>query len=255
MNKNGLFKIFLVCVASAAMACSSLHESAREIRERSQVIQIDTGIANVYAIRGDRTVLVDTSAPGKAGEIEESLRELGVDISDVALIVLTHGHADHCGSTGYFQKTYGIPVLGGAGDVDMFARGSNRGLTATGVLGQMVKPFVDFRHEGFQPDFTLKQGEQFDLRPYGVVGRVEVSGGHTQGSLAILLESREAIVGDLLRGSLWNDHAPTEHFFHEDGSFVRGQLQRLVDGGYRLFYTGHFGPVDAEALRSEFKLR
>ncbi len=247
-------KNFTILVAVSAAfgfaACSSLSDESRPVRERSRILMIDTGVANVYAIQGTRTILVDTSAPGKAGDIEEELQEHGIKPQDLALIVLTHGHGDHAGNAKHFHDAYGVPLAGGRGDLGMFAAGQNRELVPTGMMGRLVKPFVDYRYAPFTPNIVVER--DLDLRPYGVAGSVRALDGHTDGSLVVLLDTKEALIGDLTRGSIHAAHQPTEHFFHEHRDRVNAQIGGLVNEGYLLFYTGHFGPVDAPALRAEF---
>lgn len=52
-----------------------------------------------YLILADEAVLVDAGAPGTRGrkELTNALTELGVDISEVDHLVLTHPHSDHIG--------------------------------------------------------------------------------------------------------------------------------------------------------------
>ncbi|MFO7633107.1 MAG: MBL fold metallo-hydrolase, partial [Caldilinea sp.] len=88
-------------------------------------------------------------------------------------------------------------------------------------------PFVD---KPFTPVAAsqLIDGD-FDLRSFGVDGRVFATPGHTPGSISILLDSGDAIVGDLLMGgrmggALWSSQ-PRLHYFV--GDFA--QLHRSME--------------------------
>ncbi len=60
---------------------------------------------------------------------------------------------------------------------------------------------VDLAFPGVRADLALDA--PLDLRPYGVAGRVEPLPGHTPGSVVVLLDSGDAVVGDLVRGGSW----------------------------------------------------
>lgn len=80
------------------------------------------------------------------------------------------------------------------------------------------------------------------------------SAGHTDGSLSVELDSRDAMVGDLLAsGILLGGIVRTRHAirppFEDDPHIVAGELQRLVDRGMERFYMGHGGPVSSDEVR------
>jgi glyoxylase-like metal-dependent hydrolase (beta-lactamase superfamily II) len=56
------------------------------------------GITNVYIVRGAITALVDTGVFGTpTNDVAPALASLGLSLSDVDLVVNTHGHMDHLG--------------------------------------------------------------------------------------------------------------------------------------------------------------
>ena len=61
------------------------------------LIRIKGAISNCYLLLGERPVLVDTGAPGDLKRILAALRAQAVEPTQLALIVLTHGHSDHAG--------------------------------------------------------------------------------------------------------------------------------------------------------------
>jgi glyoxylase-like metal-dependent hydrolase (beta-lactamase superfamily II) len=71
-----------------------------------EIIEIDTmlagipGMTGVHLIPGDQPTLVDTGAQTSAGTVGDALAVAGIGPHDLAWIVLTHVHLDHCGAVG-----------------------------------------------------------------------------------------------------------------------------------------------------------
>lgn len=70
------------------------------------IVQIDTllggweGVTAAYLVAGESPALVETGAFTSAGAVRQALSETGLGPEDLAWIVLTHIHLDHCGGTG-----------------------------------------------------------------------------------------------------------------------------------------------------------
>ncbi len=95
-------------------------------------------------------MLVDTGSPGEGKKIIRELRKLGVELSDLSLILHTHGHSDHCGSTAELISYHKIPTAIHSGDQKMIETGKN-GLIKTdllmgGYLGGALFPHLPHYH-------------------------------------------------------------------------------------------------------------
>lgn len=242
-----LMRYLVLCILLLS-GCGSLPVQRTTTLE---IVTIKTSVANCYLLRGEKNVLIDTSTAGHEEEITEKLKEAGVLPERLALIIITHAHADHAGAAPAFQKKYKIPVAGGKADLPIFLAGRNPQLKPTGIMGSMVRPFVDYRYAPFTPDILVEK--EMDLGEYGIKGKIVPVGGHTPGSLVVTLEGGEVFAGDLLRGSILFSTTPTEHFFQDDLPVVHAAIKRLLDGGATVFYPGHFGPLEAGRVRKYFE--
>lgn len=221
------------------------------------------GMVNCHVVRGaSGCVLVDSGVPGSEGRIRKALHRHGLGFDDIKLIVITHAHMDHAGSAAAVRRASHAPILAHIGDLPHFRREVPMTFCSTGAAGRFLlrrgiisKPYV-----GFQPDLLLAHGETFDLKPYGIEGRVLPTVGHTAGSISVELATREALVGDLLASGIFmgglirTGHAIRPPF--EDDPFAVGtELQRLVASGVKTFHLGHGGPLEAgEVLRHAKRL-
>ena len=75
-------------------------------------LKFEVSSINSYLIYEEPLTLVD---PGPYSEfhikfLEKSLNEIGKKFSDIKRIILTHGHTDHGGIAGFFQKEFNTEI-------------------------------------------------------------------------------------------------------------------------------------------------
>jgi glyoxylase-like metal-dependent hydrolase (beta-lactamase superfamily II) len=74
--------------------------------------QIDTllggipGMTCVQVVQGDAPALIDCGAQTSAGTVREALHGIGIGPDDLAWLVLTHVHLDHCGAVGDLAQAF-----------------------------------------------------------------------------------------------------------------------------------------------------
>jgi hydroxyacylglutathione hydrolase len=221
---------------------------------RKPVLQITVrGMTNVFLLQGDTgSVLVDAGLPGAAEPILRRLAEHGVAPEDVRLILLTHGHVDHFGSAAALRERTGAPVAIHALDADAVRQGIHQpdSLQPTGWLVGLLTRLpalwtlaVPDHAPAFEPDIVFDS--EFRLDKYGVAGRVIPTPGHTPGAISVLLDSGEAIVGDMVMGKLMGLlRRPGPPIVAWDLEQNQESLRHLAALSPRLVYVGHSGPFE-----------
>jgi len=200
--------------------------------------------------------------PGSERKVERALARRGMGLRDIKLIIVTHAHPDHAGAAARLRELSGAPVLAHRDDIDFFMRRKEWTYCPTGWFGRFFikTPLPYTPYTAFQPDILMEGGETMDLAPFGVEGIVSHTAGHTDGSIAVELESKDALVGDLiasgilLGGITFKSRAKSPPFEDDPPTIARG-LQRLVRSGAKRFHIGHGGPLEpSEVLRHAKRL-
>ena len=208
-------------------------------------------VSNAYLVVGDRPILVDTGSRGDAAQIEAGCTAAGVRMNDLALILHTHVHSDHFGNTAQFAARFGCPVAYHRADAGLIAQGHNGRIRGVGLRGQLLAPLVSgVPFERAAADISAREGMRLD--EFGVAGAILHTPGHTAGSISLMLDSGDAIIGDVIMGgyaggAILPSH-PTFHYFADDLPGAMASLDRILAATSGRLFVGHGGPLHHHAV-------
>jgi metallo-beta-lactamase class B len=128
-NRVGIRMLSAPTQASAQTSCKSLddwNEPTHPRRIYGNTWYVGTcGISVVLIATPQGHVLID-SAPEKASAaVQKNILSLGVRLSDIKTILLTHEHHDHMGGLASMQEATGAKVLSRSNVVDVLKTGKN----------------------------------------------------------------------------------------------------------------------------------
>jgi glyoxylase-like metal-dependent hydrolase (beta-lactamase superfamily II) len=201
----------------------------------NRVHRIPLAISNAYLIEGAVNILVDTGSPGEGKKIIKTLARKGVKLSDLSLILHTHGHSDHYGSTHELAKLHPVPTMLHSGDLNMALSGSNGPIATTTLFSRLLRPLVD---KPFQPHTPQHLADNLS--------------GHSEGSISIALDSGDIIIGDILMGGMMGGaFFPTQpgyHYFIEDREKLHRSIETILQLRGERYWVGHGGPFTYSAI-------
>ena len=197
---------------------------------------MSTNNCNTYLIDGPTRILIDPGHRRLFGHVEQGLKELGLTISDIGLVICTHAHPDHIEGIQLFDDG---PAL--------FTLHEEEWQWALAVGKQMAAAHgLDL--DSIKPDFFLKEGE---LKIDGLTLDVIHTPGHSPGSATLYWpESKALFTGDLIfkegfgRTDLPGGDSPT----------LKASIKRLTDLDVEWLLSGHGDLIEgAEAVRKNFE--
>jgi glyoxylase-like metal-dependent hydrolase (beta-lactamase superfamily II) len=129
------------------------------------------------------------------------------------------------------------------------AAGKAEKATPQNLKGRLLYPvtvLIASALEGTEPDILLD--DELDLAEYGIAGKVIHTPGHSPSSISIVLDSGEALIGDLVRGT--GPDNISFGMFYEDKELVLGSLKRVAAYEPRIIYLSHGTHIDNRTLRN-----
>lgn len=216
----------------------------------AKIERINLGFVNCYLIKTDGGfILVDTGIGALRERLARSLDAAGCGGKNLKLIILTHGDIDHSGNCAFLGEKYGAPVAMHAGDSAMVETGDMNAdrkvnsrfmrfmqaiMKLTGAAAKMARDF-----EKFTPDILLADGQRLDA--YGLDAKVMHIPGHTDGSIAVLLDSGECLCGDTMQNNR------SAIIVKHEGD-LRRSLDKLSALNLKTVYPGHGKPFAWKGL-------
>ena len=219
------------------------------------VVPIKLGSVSVFLIKGSKPILIDTGYKNCEDKIIKAIEASGVNPKDIELIIITHGHNDHFGSAKALWEKLGAKIAIHKKDVDNIIKGNNGDLKPKGIFLKVLF-FIsnlfgkETKDEGLEPDIIIE--DEIDLNSYGVNGRVIFTPGHTKGSISVVLDNGDAIIGDLLM-KLFPWGKPAKAAWAEDAEESDISTKKVIKIASRNIYMSHGGVISVNEIAPRFK--
>ncbi len=216
------------------------------------VQRIRLGITNSYLVgRKGHWVLVDAGTRGWSDFFFARLAARGIRPEQVRLIAITHVHFDHVGSLAAIRQRCDCPVAVHRLEAPWLATGRTvlppGTRTATRALITLARrhPRLVQRWYRFSPvDPEILVDRELSLTPFGVAARLQHTPGHTAGSLSVITESGDAMVGDLAVNYLPLGMGSPAPPFGDSLEQIRRQWRRLKALRVQRIHPAHGGSFD-----------
>jgi hydroxyacylglutathione hydrolase len=214
------------------------------------------GVTRAYVIQDTGTILVDCGPPNKLDTFLEGLKKASIDPKQIKLIVQTHAHWDHAGSTGAIKEITGAQLAVHEPDREWLEKSLNQLPPAATTWGKILNGLMSgymrsVRIPPAKADIILDDLD-FSLTPFGIPGKVLYTPGHSAGSVSVLLKTGDAFVGDLAMNSIPFGIRPGLPVWADDLRIVRNSWKKLLAQGARTIYPAHGKPFSIDTIRKSF---
>jgi glyoxylase-like metal-dependent hydrolase (beta-lactamase superfamily II) len=214
--------------------------------------------SNGYIIVGEKTICVDSGNLPDQESFRKVCEDNHIPPETIGLIVITHGHEDHFQNSKEMRDLTGAPILCHEKAATALREGQKPhvlprnevGLIAFNHGQQMEKEMAEHPDlmpspvpiQPVQPDITFSG--TYDLKDWGIQGRIIETPGHSEGCTSVILDSGVAFIGDLIVTEPDSQLSTIAMFTYRENndSEVHASVQAVLDSGVETFYSGHGGP-------------
>lgn len=205
---------------------------------------IKCGIVNCYLIKGkEKSILVDTALYKYRNYIYNKIKDF-----NISLIILTHAHVDHIGCTKFLADKLNIPVTMHYDDYKLSKDNTIHKIYANSLVGNVLKLFsqLNFKTkiQPFEPKIFLENNQS--LKDYGIDAKVVSLRGHTKGSIGIIANDKEFIVGD----AMMNMTYITPSLIYENKKAMLNSVTKIKNSNAEKIYVGHGKPFDIDKIKN-----
>ncbi len=219
-----------------------------------QIHPISFGFVSAFLLKGEKTVLVDAGVPGQIKRVLKGLAMANTQPDEIDLLLLTHGHFDHTGLAREIVELSGAQTAIHFREKDWLETGFSPmppGATRWGkFLISLMKLAPKMSVPAIPVDIALED-EGLSLEAFGIAAQVVYTPGHTMGSMSVLLENGDAIIGDLAMSAKYMRLSPGIPIFAENLSLIKPSWKKLLNLGAKRIYPAHGKPFSAEVFRRQ----
>lgn len=216
--------------------------------------RIPVGIDNCFLLHGERTIFVDGGAWGGLSSFQNGLKKLNVEPKEIELIILTHGHWDHITCLSDIQRMTGAKIAVHGHDQFMVETGEPpfpAGVTSYGkVMAASAKALLHPKLPKLKVDIVIDDNGM-SLSEYGIPGKVVHTPGHSQGHVSIILDSGDAIVGDMAMNSWFLRLTPGLPVLADDIKLVVESWKKILPMGIKQVYPAHGMDFSVDVMQKE----
>lgn len=213
---------------------------------RSYILPCDTGY-----------LLIDTAYKKDSEKFMKALDRLGIKLSDIRYILLTHHHDDHAGLVTKLTDQCDALVIAHEKAAEPLAKGANdlgevtnRRAKMLMVLAKLSGGLTSFPPVVLRDEDLVVAGDDDQLlRKIGIEGKVLYTPGHTQDSISIVLDDGNAFVGDLASNAFKVAGTRFRPYYIDSMEELLDSWSKVLDEGAKTIYPIHGKPFPAERLR------
>ncbi len=220
----------------------------------NEVILLNLGFTNVYLLKADSGYIqFDTGWKFDVKKYLKLLEKKKIALEEIKLIVVNHAHFDHVGALKSVKELTQAKVLVHEEDSEYLIKGISAEVRPLKLITKIFLKFLPKSwtfYESVEPDIVIQ--DEYSLSDYGVNGRVIHTPGHTHGTLSIITEDGDAIIGCLAHAfPLRLKPGFPRIALDEEG--VWRSWQKIIDEGAKRIYISHGRSPSIEYIKKKLK--
>ena len=241
------------------------------------LIPLKLSVTTCYLVKTDeKFLLIDTGYEEDWELFQQRLKEVGVELSQIGYLLLTHHHDDHCGLLhAILQENSAIRVVMSDLCNELIQKGENDLTHGGGLLNKRVAFLIQHKQAyvslvlhkkvdksknlKFQPYYSRDNDVLFNgeprLRDIGIPleGKIFRTPGHTVDSISVLFPDGDCLVGDAAAHML--PFAGTHYcvIFICNMDTYYNSWQKMIQAGAKRIFSAHGAPFSVDKLAKNMR--
>lgn len=228
--------------------------SELKTKEGTIIYQVLTGRSNSYLISTpEYNILVDTGKSSAYKRLMAAVNSFNIRNNKIDFLVLTHTHFDHCQNAAMIREKQHCRIILSETDNGHTRQGYTPLPAGTNFFTKIISAFGNHilwkscRYRPFVGDVLVQ--DYFDFKNSYTDIRIINTGGHSAGSISVIVDNEIAIVGDAMFGVFKNSVFPP---FADNPTEMVNSWKILLNTGCEIFLPGHGGKIMRELLQKDF---
>ena len=217
-----------------------------------KICQVLNRRSNAYLICSENgNILVDTGRESAYNQLQKNIAALNLKPENIDLLILTHTHYDHCQNAFSIKEQVECKILMSEYEAAYSKSGFTPLPKGTFAIARLIVNLGNrlgqsrFGYKSFIPDMLVT--DELDLTTFNV--SIISTGGHSAGSISVIVDNEVAIVGDAMLGVFKESVFPP---FADDTNEMVKSWGRLLETKCHTFLPGHGNAIKRELLQSEY---
>jgi len=215
-----------------------------------RIIQFNLGISNGFIIQDEKTILLDGGSEGGGKAFAAICNQYNIPLQDISLIIVSHGHVDHYTNIKEIKELTNAPVMCHKEAADILKNGIKPQMIPRNEMGKKI--WEDTLNNDPVPyvipvEADIILGNEISLADYGIHGKLLFTPGHSPCSMTLLLDTKEAFIGDLFLESPITGRGEIAWFADDEKALVQS-IYRIIGEAGRI-YSGHGGPYSVKEIK------
>ncbi|MCE7749313.1 MAG: MBL fold metallo-hydrolase [Candidatus Heimdallarchaeota archaeon] len=221
-----------------------------------KVIPLNLGFTKIYLLRTDSGYIqFDTGSKHNVKKYLRFLDDYNILPEEIKLIIINHAHFDHTGALKTIQKLTNAQVLVHENDEEFLVKGISAEAQPLTFLAKVLISTVPKSwtiYEPVEPDIVIQ--DEYSLYDFGLKAKVIHTPGHTLGTVAVVTEEGDAIIGCSAHGFPIRLRSGFPRVAMDEES-VWKSWERIIGEGAEMIYISHGKPFRAERIKKKLRKR
>lgn len=220
------------------------------------VILLNLGFTKIYLLRTDSGYIqFDAGYKNNVKKYLRLLDDYNILPEEIKLIIINHAHFDHTGALKEIQALTNAKVLVHENEKEFVAKGISAEGRPQTLLAKMMIPIIPkswAQTDPVEPDIVVQ--DNYSLIDFGVKAKVIHTPGHTPGTISVITEEGDALIGCNVHGFPLRLRRGFP-VISLDPEKIWESWQRIIDEGAKTLYISHGKPFKVDLLKKKLRKR